>query len=123
MIRASQSRTHELVDRAAVLGTRLSEALEAEFAQHPHVAEIRGRGLLQALEIVADRDTLEPFPEDARITHRIVAAALREGVFFYGGGTGTVRDIICMGPPFIIDDRDIETMVRVLRHALDAVFG
>jgi adenosylmethionine-8-amino-7-oxononanoate aminotransferase len=46
---------------------------------------------------------------------------LSKGVFFYGGGTGEVRDILCMGPPFIIEDEHIETMVRVLAEAVDEV--
>jgi adenosylmethionine-8-amino-7-oxononanoate aminotransferase len=113
----------DLVARAASLGERLAAALNAEFAQHPHVAEVRGRGLLQAVEIVADRDSLERFPTDANVTNRIVGAALERGVFFYGGGTGSVRDIVCFGPPFIIDDGDIETMVQTLGLALEQVLG
>jgi len=110
-----------LVARAEQMGVLLRARLEERFAQHPNVAEIRGRGLLQALEIVADRDTLEPFPATAEITNRVVGAALRKGVFFYGGGTGVIRDIICLGPPFIIDETDIDRMVSVLGEALDEV--
>lgn len=110
-----------LVARAEQMGDLLRARLEERFAQHPNVAEIRGRGLLQALEIVADRDTLEPFPATAEITNRVVGAALRKGVFFYGGGTGVIRDIICLGPPFIIDETDIDRMVSVLGEALDEV--
>ncbi len=88
---------------------------------HPNVAEVRGRGLLQAVEIVKDRATLEPFESSANITNRLVGAALKRGVFFYGGGTGDVRDILCMGPPFIIGDAEIELMVRVLSESLDDV--
>ena len=77
--------------------------------------------MLQALEIVADRDTLEPFPAASGITNKVVGAALRKGVFFYGGGTGVIRDIICLGPPFIIDEADIDLMVQVLGEALDEV--
>ena len=46
---------------------------------------------------------------------------MKRGVFFYGGGTGDVRDILCMGPPFIIGDAEIELMVRVLSESLDDV--
>ena len=51
----------QLVERAATHGARLSAQLHARLGQHPHVAEVRGLGLLQAVEIVRDRDTLEPF--------------------------------------------------------------
>lgn len=112
-----------LVARAAAQGARLKAALEDAFAEHPRVAEVRGRGLLLAIEVVRDRDTLEPYAEADNVSNRIVGAALERGVFFYGGGTGAVRDIVCMGPPFVIDDGHIETMVRVLAEAVDAVTG
>ena len=102
---------------------RLKAALEDAFAEHPRVAEVRGRGLLLAIEVVRDRDTLEPYAEADNVSNRIVGAALERGVFFYGGGTGAVRDIVCMGPPFVIDDGHIETMVRVLAESVDAVTG
>jgi len=111
----------DLVARAAELGSRLHAALADAFDGHPQVAEVRGRGLLQAIEIVADRSTLAPFAESAGVSNRVVAAALRRGVFFYGGGTGEVRDIVCLGPPFIVDDRDIETMASVLQESVDEV--
>lgn len=114
-------REENLVARVATLGQRLSGLLTAAFHDHPHVAECRGRGLLQAIEIVQDRETLEPFPQSADITNRVVGSALRKGVFFYGGGTGAVRDIVCMGPPFIIDDADLVHMVEVLRETVDEV--
>ncbi|HEX7035118.1 MAG TPA: aminotransferase class III-fold pyridoxal phosphate-dependent enzyme [Pseudomonadales bacterium] len=110
-----------LVERAAAKGALLEERLEDAFAQHPHVAEVRGRGLLLAIEIVQDRDRLTPYPLAHDVTNRIVRSALQRGVFFYSGGTGEVRDIVCLGPPFIIDDEHIDTMVRVLREAVDEV--
>jgi adenosylmethionine-8-amino-7-oxononanoate aminotransferase len=110
-----------LVARAAEKGAELKAQLEHVFAQHPHVAEVRGRGLLVAIEVVNDRETLTPYPETDDVSNRIVRAALSKGVFFYGGGTGEVRDILCMGPPFIIEDEHIETMVRVLAEAVDEV--
>ena len=63
-----------------------------------------------------------PMPAGS-VSNRIVAHALRRGVFFYGGGTGEVRDIVCMGPPFIIEDEHIDTMVRVLVEAVNEVTG
>jgi len=110
-----------LVDRAARQGAVLKARLQETFADHPHVAEVRGSGLLLAIEVVRDRDTLAPYPEHASISNRIVGQALRRGVFFYGGGTGEVRDIVCLGPPFIIDDEHVDTMVEVLAEAVDEV--
>ena len=112
-----------LVERSARMGTLLQKTLINTFSNHPFVAEVRGRGLLQTIEIVKERDKLTPFERADNITNRIVGNALKKGVFFYGGGTGEVRDIVCMGPPFIIEERHIETMVEVLLDAVNEVTG
>lgn len=113
----------DLVNRAQVMGEMLQSRLEARLGQHPHVAEIRGMGLLRAVEIVRDRESLMPYEEADNISVRIVGKALQEGVFFYGGGTGEFRDIVCMGPPFIIEEEQVQTMVETLAGAIEAVCG
>ncbi|MFT7653354.1 MAG: adenosylmethionine-8-amino-7-oxononanoate aminotransferase, partial [Candidatus Azotimanducaceae bacterium] len=95
---------------------RLADA----FSNHPHVAEVRGKGLLAAIEIVADRETLERFPQDQSVSANTVAAGLDRGVFYYGGGTGDVRDIVCMGPAFIIEEAQVDKVVEVLSESVDA---
>ena len=110
-----------LVERAATTGEKLMGALSDAIGDHPNVAEIRGRGLLQGVELVADRDTLEQFPIEDNVTGKLVGECLRRGVFLYGGGTGVVRDIMVIGPPFIIDDDDIDRIVGTLAEAIDAV--
>ena len=110
-----------LVARAARLGRLLKDALRETLGDHPHVAEVRGRGLLLAVEIVADRETLAPYPEAADVTARVIAAALRRGVCFYAGGTGPVRDIVVLGPPFTVTAAQIERMARVLADAIGEV--
>jgi adenosylmethionine-8-amino-7-oxononanoate aminotransferase len=112
----------QLVDRAAEMGRILEDRL-SDLSQHPHVAEVRGRGLLQAVEIVSDRETLEPFSLEDGVTNKIVAAGLGNGVFFYPGGTGEVRDIIVMGPPFIITEGEIDQMVSVLEKSIDSAIA
>jgi adenosylmethionine-8-amino-7-oxononanoate aminotransferase len=107
-----------LVERAARTGEALRKRL-GRLERHPHVAEVRGRGLLLGIELVRDRDTLEPFPAEARLTQRLVAAGLRRGVFFYPGGTEPARDVILLGPPLIIGDEEVETIGSVLEASLD----
>jgi adenosylmethionine-8-amino-7-oxononanoate aminotransferase len=85
------------------------------------VAEVRGRGLLQSLELVRDRDGAVPFPAEARVTARVVATGIRNGVFFYPGGCDPARDVICLGPPFIIEPREIDLLVDVLERSIDEV--
>jgi adenosylmethionine-8-amino-7-oxononanoate aminotransferase len=108
----------DLVARAKSMGQLLSKRL-ARLANHPNVAEVRGLGLMQAVEIVRDRETLERFPVDAHITRRIVAAGLSKGVFLYPAGSGAAQDVIMLGPPFIITEEDIELLVTVLEESTD----
>ncbi|MCC5888614.1 MAG: aspartate aminotransferase family protein [Gammaproteobacteria bacterium] len=113
----------ELVARSAALGVKLSGWLNDAFADHPHVAESRGCGLLQAIEVVADRETLEPFPQIAGVTRKIVAAGLERGIYAYWGGTGVIRDIVCLGPPFTITEAELQRGVAILRDAVDAALA
>jgi adenosylmethionine-8-amino-7-oxononanoate aminotransferase len=108
-----------LVDRVQKLGDLLMRRL-APIAAHPNVAEVRGRGLLIGIELVRDRETLEPFPPEARITQKVVAAGLASGVFFYPGGTDPARDVITLGPPFIIGEPEIEQIGAVLEQSIDS---
>jgi adenosylmethionine-8-amino-7-oxononanoate aminotransferase len=111
------------VERAAVMGEVLAARLNARLGQHPNVAEIRGKGLLQAIEIVKDRDTLEQFDAGERITQRVVGHGLNHGVFFYPGGTGVARDIICLGPPLISTEAELDQMADVLARSIEEVIG
>ena len=116
-------RREALIDRAQQMGERLLAQLQARLGQHPHVAEIRGQGLLIGIEVVKDRETLAAYPKEAGVTAKLVAEALKRGVFFYPGGTGEVRDILCIGAPFIIGEPEIERMADALEGALAAVTG
>ncbi len=109
----------DLVRRAATLGERLTKAL-APLSRHPNVAEVRGLGLLQAVEIVRDRGSLEPFPAEVGMGMRVVVQGMLRGVFFYPGGCDPARDVIVLGPPFILGDEEIELIARVLPESIDA---
>jgi adenosylmethionine-8-amino-7-oxononanoate aminotransferase len=110
----------DLVARAATQGRKLEALLRDRLGQHPHVAEIRGRGLLWGIELVADRETLALYPAEAGITNAVVGQGLARGAFFYPGGTGDIRDIICLGPAFTISDDELEMLVERLAGAIDA---
>ena len=114
-------RQENLVERAKTMGEYLKQRLIDAFADHPHVAEVRGEGMLTALEIVKDKATLEPFAIELGVTEKIFNAGLRHGVFFYFGGTGEVRDIILVAPPFIITEEDIDLIVSALSATLSEV--
>ncbi|MFP4044424.1 MAG: aminotransferase class III-fold pyridoxal phosphate-dependent enzyme, partial [Rhodosalinus sp.] len=114
-----------MVERAAATGARLRAALEDTFAQHPHVGDIRGRGMFLGLEFVQDRETRAPFdPAEAR-HKRLKDAAFDAGLVCYPmGGTidGRRGDHVLLAPPFILTDDQIDELVDKLGRAIDAVF-
>ena len=114
-------RRENLCERVNPLGDQLTQKLISELGQHPLVAEIRGQGLLIGVEIVKEKEGLISFDEKEKITNQIVGKGLENGVFFYPGGTGEYRDIICLGPAFIINEEDIDLMVKTLKQCLDHI--
>jgi hypothetical protein len=112
-----------LVARAAASGAKLRSRLEAELGDHPNVAEIRGRGLLLAVELVRDRTTREPFPANAKLTGAVVAAGLAHGAFFYPGGCPPAQDVVVLGPPLNASDDELDACAGLLRKSLDAALA
>jgi adenosylmethionine-8-amino-7-oxononanoate aminotransferase len=109
----------KLVERCARMGEALRARLEAGLGAHPHVAEIRGQGLLQAVELVKDRATLAPFAPEDRITATVVAAGLANGAFFYPAGAGAAQDAIVLGPPFTVSEAELDLLVTALVKSID----
>ncbi|MBA85544.1 MAG: aspartate aminotransferase family protein [Rhodobacteraceae bacterium] len=111
-----------VLSRVTPAGLKLHAALNARLAQHPHVGDIRGVGLFQGIELVADRASKAPFaPADKRHA-QLKAAAFDEGLICYPmGGTldGKRGDHVLLAPPFIISDAQIEELVDKLAKALD----
>lgn len=109
-----------LIERVQELGPVLHEKLKV-LQEHPNVVEVRGRGFLYALEIVKDKKSLEMFAPEAAVTFKIMEATVARGVFSYFGGTGSVRDIICIAPPFIIGEEEMDMIVAALDGAITEV--
>ena len=110
---------HRVRDMGAVLG----EALLERFGNHRHVGDIRGRGLFRGIELVADRATKRPFDPALKLHARIKAEAMERGLICYpGGGTidGKNGDHVLLAPPFIVEERHVETIVERLGGAIDA---
>ena len=108
------------------LGTYLAEGLQAVFDAHPHVGDIRGRGMFRGVELVADRTTKVPFDPDLRIHARVKAAALDNGLMCYpAGGTidGRLGDHILLAPPYIVSESQIDEIVARLGVAIDAAIA
>lgn len=107
-----------LVDPA---GKKLRRALQDKLGQHAHVGDIRGRGLFQAIELVADRETKEPFDPSLKLHAKIKSAAFDAGLICYPmGGTvdGNRGDHVLLAPPFIISDNQIDELAEKLTSAV-----
>ncbi len=125
---AVQHRLHEdgLIARVAPLGEALDARLRAAFGAHPHVGDIRGRGLFRGIELVADRDAKRPFDPALRVHARLKQAALAQGLLCYPmGGTvdGERGDHLLLAPPFIVDDTQLDELVEKLGRALDVTLS
>jgi len=103
-------------------GDALEAALRQRFGRHPHVGDIRGRGLFRGIELVEDRDTKQSFDPSRKLNAKVKKAAMDEGLICYpAGGTvdGRVGDHVLLAPPFIISEDQIGELVDKLSNALD----
>ncbi|MFW2589947.1 aspartate aminotransferase family protein [Sagittula sp. SSi028] len=110
--------------RAATMGGYLAEALHDRFGAHPHVGDIRGRGMFRGLEFVADRDTKTPFDPAKGLAKRLKAAAMDNGLICYpmnGTLDGQSGDHVLLAPPFICTKPQIDELVDKLAISLEAV--
>jgi hypothetical protein len=115
-----------LVARCARQGEALRERLQRRFGAHPHVGDIRGRGLFLALELVRDRAGKEPFDPALKVHARVKKHAFDAGLMCYPmGGTidGARGDHVLLAPPFIIADAELDLLVDRLAQAFDATFA
>jgi adenosylmethionine-8-amino-7-oxononanoate aminotransferase len=104
-------------------GAYLSRRLKERFANHPFVGDVRGRGLFQGLELVANRDSKQPFDAKLKLHARIKREAMARGLMVYPmGGTveGVAGDHVLLAPPFIVDEPLVDTIVERLGDAIDA---
>ena len=112
-----------LLGNVQAMGAHLRARLQASFGQHAHVGDIRGRGLFQAIELVADRDTKAPFDPARKLHARIKAEAMARGLMVYPmGGTidGVRGDHVLLAPPFIVTKDNVDQIVGRLAEAVDA---
>ena len=116
-------RRDNLLANVRAQGTHLSRRLRERFGNHPFVGDVRGRGLLQGVELVADRGTKEAFDPKLKMHARVKREAMARGLMVYpmGGTVDGVRgDHVLIAPPFIVDDGAVDTIVERLGDAVDA---
>lgn len=107
---------HErLVERASIQGAKLLQGL-AGLRDMEGVGNVRGLGLIAGIEIVADKETKAAFPADRQFSQRMMDALLAKGL-----STRVVFDTICVCPPLVITDTQIDRIIDTIRTTLPQV--
>jgi adenosylmethionine-8-amino-7-oxononanoate aminotransferase len=108
---------NQLVERSSSRGEYLLRRLE-ELKAFPFVGDVRGKGLMTAIEFVKDQKTKEPFPRTAKFTERVIDSTFENGLVLYPG-TGFVDgvngDMVMVGPPLIIEESQIDEIIEILK--------
>ncbi len=102
-------------------GAELMRALQRRLGDHPHVGDIRGRGLFVAVELVRERRSKTPFDPALELHARIKQQAMSNGLLIYPmGGTidGERGDHVLVAPPFIVTTADVERIVDRLATSI-----
>lgn len=103
-------------------GAQLHALLQRAFGEHPHVGDIRGRGLFWGIELVAERESKQWFDPSHKLHASIKSKAMANGVLVYPmGGTvdGRCGDHVLLAPPFISTPGELEQIVERLAGAID----
>lgn len=110
----------KLVQNAGDVGNYLNTQMRAALADHPHVGEVRGEGMLCAVELVKDRDTREFFDASEKVGPRVASALLGHGVIARGMPQG---DILGFAPPFCLSRDEADEVVEKTAKSLSQVFS
>lgn len=119
-------RRDRLLDAVKARGAYLARRLQEALGGHAHAGDIRGRGLLMAVELVADRATKRPFEPERRLHVRIKSEAMRRGLLVYPmGGTidGVQGDHVLLAPPYIATEPELDAIVERLTASIDAAIA
>jgi adenosylmethionine-8-amino-7-oxononanoate aminotransferase len=111
-----------LLANVRVRGADLARLLTQKLGNHPHVGDIRGRGLFMGVELVADRASKATFDPALKLHARIKQCAMDNGLLVYPmGGTvdGKHGDHVLVAPPFIVTEADVAKIVELLARSID----
>ncbi|MEE4314462.1 MAG: aminotransferase class III-fold pyridoxal phosphate-dependent enzyme, partial [Desulfofustis sp.] len=110
-----------LADRAAAMGERLLQGLRRLAVKYPIIGEVRGKGLLTALEFVSDRGARTPFANHLQVGNLVTARAFDNGLIVYPRRSinGLSGDHILVAPPLIIKETEVDELLDRLDRSLD----
>ncbi|QUD90295.1 aminotransferase [Phenylobacterium montanum] len=106
----------KVVANVAELAPYLHESLKRALGDHAHVGEIRGRGFMVGIELVADRATKAPFKPELRTGRQVLKAAAERGLI-----TRALGDTLVFAPPLVFTRKDIDELVSKFSAAIEAV--
>ncbi|WP_175958854.1 aspartate aminotransferase family protein [Burkholderia pyrrocinia] len=116
----------KLLDNVKARGEQLRASLREHYGAHPHIGDVRGRGLFVGVELVRDRDSKATFDPALKLHAAVKREAMQRGLMVYPmGGTidGVHGDHILIAPPFICTAQQIDTIVERLSGAIDAALA
>ncbi|WP_345816243.1 aspartate aminotransferase family protein [Paraburkholderia sp. PREW-6R] len=116
----------KLLANVQARGEQLRARLRGHYAQHPHIGDVRGRGLFVGVELVNDRVSKRPFDPALKLHAAIRREAFARGLMVYPmGGTvdGRIGDHVLLAPPFICTARDIDEIVSRLADAIESALA
>lgn len=112
--------SEDMIGNVRSTGAYFQDSMRAAFAGHPMVGEVRGEGLLAAIEFVADKDTRTFFEPALKVGARMSAAALENGVIARAMPHG---DILGFAPPLCISKEEVDEIIAAVSKALDTVYA
>jgi adenosylmethionine-8-amino-7-oxononanoate aminotransferase len=118
--------SENLHDNIRVRGRELEGRLKSAFSKHPHVGDIRGRGLFWSIELIEDKASKKPYAATDQIAIKIGAAALENGMMCYptqGCANGIDGDHVLLAPSYTSSADEITTIVELLERAVSVVVG
>lgn len=108
-------------------GDYMGALLNERLANHPHVGDIRGRGLFYGIEFVKDKKTKQTFPPAQKVSPLIHKAGMSEYDICVLPGPGVVDgfqgDVIVIAPPYIINKEEVEILIDRVEKAIRHVLG
>lgn len=109
-----------LVHRAAETGAYLHQSLSEALSNHPHVGQVRGKGLLAAVQLVEDKADKRLYDTGLKTAGKVAAAARARGVLVRPLPT---VDSLAMSPPLVVTRPEVDQIVDALRGAIDEACG
>ncbi len=105
-----------LVEHAATMGQRLIDGLSS--IEHPSIGEVRGLGLIAAVELVADRSTRGPFDASQQVGAKVMVEMRNRGVI-----TRVRGDSILLAPPLVIRSEQVDRIIETVEGSIQAIVG